>query len=533
MTEPSPLAREAAINAWNTYPVKATSQVSYRSAGRVIVIGNATALEACGHWTTPGQVALLCSDSGAGGLPDGAIAAPRESIRVSGYLGAFDVELVEPGRPPRHLEADILVDFSREALFPAEIPPPGYLHRDIDTDKPEEVEQEVSDLVGEFEKPKFFHYDASKCAHSVNGVTVCSRCIDACPAEAIEDAGDAIAVIPFLCQGGGSCATVCPSGAIQYAYPGLSDSGNRLRVMLEAYRQAGGSRPVILFHAESRPVEELVSRSERLLPAPVEELASVGMELCLSALAYGAERVILLDDDEVPALSRQSLRRQLEWLQGLLAAMGMTGSPVIMQGESVALPLEAPAVAVEAAVQDMPGDKRKAFFQAIDHLVSRIGQGDAVIDLPPGAPFGSVVIDENKCTLCLACIGACPGRALQDGSNREAPEVFFIESHCIQCGACTQTCPEQAMTLVPRLVLDRESRNRSRVLHRDEPFGCIQCGKPFAPTSAIEKMVSRLEDHPMFRKPGALDRLKMCEDCRVVDIVQDRDAMNGNFDPSA
>jgi ferredoxin len=153
------------------------------------------------------------------------------------------------------------------------------------------------------------------------------------------------------------------------------------------------------------------------------------------------------------------------------------------------------------------------------------------VDLPVGAPFGEVVIDAAKCTLCMSCVGSCPGRALQDGSNREAPEVFFIESNCLQCAACVQTCPEDAITLKPRLLFDLEARNRARELNRDTPFACIACGKPFAPTSVIHKMQEKLKDHYMFSNARALDRLKMCEDCRVVDIVQDADAMGGEFNP--
>ena len=34
----------------------------------------------------------------------------------------------------------------------------------------------------------------------------------------------------------------------------------------------------------------------------------------------------------------------------------------------------------------------------------------------------------------------------------------------------------------------------------------------------------------MFANQRALDRLKMCEDCRVVDIVDDPEALGGQFD---
>ena len=184
------------------------------------------------------------------------------------------------------------------------------------------------------------------------------------------------------------------------------------------------------------------------------------------------------------------------------------------------------------AEYSMPQNKRLAIFQAIDHLYQQIQKTREVVNLPLPAPFGTAIIDENSCTLCMACISACPGKALQDGSNREMPEIFFIESNCIQCGTCTQTCPEQAITISPRIIFNREKRNRSRVLNQDVPFACISCGKAFAPTSVIHKMSDKLKHHYMFKTTRALDRLKMCEDCRVADIVQDPDAIKGSFDPN-
>ena len=179
----------------------------------------------------------------------------------------------------------------------------------------------------------------------------------------------------------------------------------------------------------------------------------------------------------------------------------------------------------------MPPGKRNAILQALDHLVARLRPQAEWVDLPIQAPFGEAVIDAETCTLCMACVGACPGRALQDGSNREVPEVFFIESNCLQCGACVQTCPEDAISLAPRLLLQQEARNGARALIRDQPFACIACGKLFASSSVINKMQEKLKDHHMFSGERALDRLKMCEDCRVVDIVQDPEAMGGQFNP--
>jgi ferredoxin len=119
--------------------------------------------------------------------------------------------------------------------------------------------------------------------------------------------------------------------------------------------------------------------------------------------------------------------------------------------------------------------------------------------------------------LCLACVGACPEGALLDNPDR--PQLRFIEKNCVQCGLCAATCPEHAITLEPRLLLadGGKARKQPRVLNEVEPFRCIRCAKPFATPQAIETMLARLAGHSMFQGAAA-ERLKMCGDCRVIDI---------------
>jgi formate hydrogenlyase subunit 6/NADH:ubiquinone oxidoreductase subunit I len=114
----------------------------------------------------------------------------------------------------------------------------------------------------------------------------------------------------------------------------------------------------------------------------------------------------------------------------------------------------------------------------------------------------------------MSCVGACPASALQD--NPDSPQLRFTEKNCVQCGLCVKTCPEQAISLVPRLLLGRE-RTQQRVLHQSPPYACIRCGKPFGTQGAVQAMLQRLQGHPMFQG-SALERIKMCGDCRVIDI---------------
>ncbi len=51
-------------------------------------------------------------------------------------------------------------------------------------------------------------------------------------------------------MGCGACATVCPSGAMSYAYPAVPDLGRRIRTLLATYAKAGGRDACLLLHAE-------------------------------------------------------------------------------------------------------------------------------------------------------------------------------------------------------------------------------------------------------------------------------------------
>ncbi len=510
-------ARQQALEVRDAFALEPTSLITYRSNGKVIALGDDAMLEQCDE--LPATVDI------------NRISCVGSQIQITGHLGAYAVSVTDQhGNSVAH-QGDAILDLNQNPLLAREMLPPGYFHAPPANWEPMGLAQELESLSGEFEKPKYFDYDPSICAHGVNGKIACNQCIDACPAEAIHSLGERIEVDPNLCQGGGSCSLVCPSGAIRYLYPNLRDNGKRLRDMLETYRQHGGADPIVLFHADSYSAEHYLQAYDNLLPLPVEELASVGMELCLSALAYGALQVVLVVDAEVPQSSLENLRRQLDWLHALVSGLGLGSAYVTLCRDDEALPLVDNDNIVAPAIHDMPLQKRNAIYQALDHLVVNLKPPADQVALPDSAPFGDVMIDAGKCTLCMACVGACPGNALQDGSNREVPEVFFVESNCLQCGACVQTCPEDAVTLQPRLLFDREIRNRARALNRDTPFACIVCGKPFAPTSVINKMQEKLKDHHMFGTQRALDRLKMCDDCRVADVVQDPEAMGGQFDP--
>jgi hypothetical protein len=84
------------------------------------------------------------------------------------------------------------------------------------------------------------------------------------------------------------------------------------------------------------------------------------------------------------------------------------------------------------------------------------------------------------------------------------------------------TCPEDAIRLVPRLLLSAQAKEPV-VLNEAEPFHCVRCGKPFGTRRMVESMTGKLGTHSMFAASGAIRRLQMCGECRVVDMVSAKD----------
>jgi len=60
------------------------------------------------------------------------------------------------------------------------------------------------------------------------------------------------------------------------------------------------------------------------------------------------------------------------------------------------------------------------------------------------------------------------------------------------------------------------------VLNEAEPFHCVKCGKPFGTRQMIDSMLGKLAGHSMFAGRAALGRLQMCADCRVIDMMENR-----------
>jgi len=529
-----------------------TSLVTYEAAGSLLIVADD---EEAASSLVPGlkeaglHVTVLIVASGAGDVSLGELAGvdrARGALdSLVGHLGAFPVRLQRDDGPVNlarllghgREDFDLILDLGADPLLQRDILPPGYL-APRDAQQTADAVKQLPELCGEFEKPKYFKYDPDICAHASSRVVGCTRCLDACPTDAISSIQDMIEVDPSLCQGGGVCATACPTGAITYQYPKVSDLLESLRRALRRYYDAGGAAPVLLVHddAQGREAVDRVAEQlpENVLPLHLEEVASVGLDTWLTALCYGACALYLLHPSGLPRRVRAEVEHQLNIAAELLQGIGLPPDRLQVleaseEGWWHALERAPTAPVVPAAGFAAFEAKRTTLNLALDHLYEHAPEQPKRVALPQGSPFGEIKVDTGACTLCMACVSVCPASALADGDD--VPRLQFTEDNCVQCGICVQACPEDAITLAPGFGFDAE-RRRMRVLNEEEPFLCIVCSKPFATQSMMERMESKLADHWMFQDPEQRKRLQMCENCRVQDMFRDGEGLDP-YDKSA
>src|SRR5262249_17987692 len=435
----------AALLAAAAEPAPEVAFVSLNSEGVILIYGrDEQAIEAGNLLKDHLDVTVLIT-------PPAEVAPPRVTefpvargrIRTArGHLGAFELTVDDYAQPSPSSRGtlsftasqngavsrcDLILDLTGgQALFSAADLRDGYLRADPgDGAAVLKAVLQARDLTGSFDKPRYVDFTTDLCAHSRSGIVGCTRCLDLCPTGAIAPVGDHVAIDAHICAGCGQCAAVCPTGAAAYSLPPADALLRKLRTLLTSYRDAGGDQPVVLFHddAHGTPLIEALARfgdglPANVLPLAVNEVTQVGLEAIAAGFAYGAASVRFLLRGR-PRHDTAGLAKTLALAEPILAGLGFgTGRVATIETDDpdalgATVGAIAPAEPAPRPASFLPaGAKRDVMRLALRELQRAAPAPVDVVALPDGAPFGAVEIRADGCTLCLACVAACPTRAL-------------------------------------------------------------------------------------------------------------------------
>jgi len=190
-----------------------------------------------------------------------------------------------------------------------------------------------------------------------------------------------------------------------------------------------------------------------VLPLAVNEVTQVGLEAIAAAFSYGASGLRLLLRAK-PRHDVAGLTKTLALAEPILAGLGFSRAapprsrPTIPMRSAQRCGIAAAEPAPRPASFLPVGGKREVLRLALREL-HRVAPAPAdVVALPAGAPFGAVEINVAGCTLCLACVSACPTGALIDDPSGDAGAL----RRCLRAVRAVQgDLPEQVISLKPQL----------------------------------------------------------------------------------
>jgi len=415
---------------------------------------------------------------------------------ISGHIGNLTVVIDDEGKDVI-LKVDQIVWFDAKEI--AHTQSGSFDPTELGLD---EVLQTIRENIENYEYKKFTTYDSSICQYHERREETCSKCEEVCPTTAIVkvDEDKHLVFSQIDCHGCGGCISVCPSGAVDYA-PTNRESLFELSKLFE------GSIPLVI--PEKMNIEELeIDLKENVLPFTVEGEKFLHESSFLTLLQESGSSLIFYSDF-LSKGSKESIRILNDIYEKKYNKKAIY---IAMDKEELKQALiEVDFIENSRFTYNQVNiKKRENFAFRLKHIVGEEDFG--TVTTGEHIHYGKIKVNEDNCTLCLSCVGACNVDALI--ANVHDNSLRINASVCTSCGYCIASCPEKdCMTLEADTLSLNPTWFTEQTLAKDTLFACVECGVEFATTKAIEKIAGIMA--PMFKSDPVKERtLYCCENCK-------------------
>ena len=367
----------------------------------------------------------------------------------------------------------------------------------------DEIIKLLKENINSYTYRKFTTYDPTICQYNERRVEICSKCEEVCPTVAItkDDKTKTLTFSQIDCDGCGGCVSVCPSGALDYA-PTNRDS---IFEMSKFYKE---THPLIV-PSKMNMQNLMINLKENVLPFAIEGEKFLSEVSFLTLLQMSGSQVVFYSD-VLSKGTKDSIRILNDIYQKKYQKDAIL---VAMDKEELEDALNEVTFIEDSYFNFNQNDlkKREAFSQRLQKIVGIEDLG--VVKTGEHIHYGRVLVNEANCTLCLACVGACNVDALF--ANESDFTLRVNPSLCTACGYCEVSCPEvDCLTIVRDEIELQPTWFKENILAKDKLFACVECGKEFATTKAIEKIANMMGAIFALSSETKKRTLYCCEDCK-------------------
>lgn len=422
---------------------------------------------------------------------------PQDIVAINGHLGDFEVKLKD--ETESYHFAQIVLFYEDE-----------HLQRFMgcenagDYESAEALMEVLDSRIGDYQYHNIIHYDSHKCQYhqrrpDKNGQGYCHQCADVCPTFGVTK-DDSLMELQFSaldCISCGACVMVCPSGSVQR-------DGYTKESLYKIAKLYKGRVPVVLAQADLVLVDGIDFKES--LPLILAQPRMLNEVYLLSLVQESGAQVVLFDRS-----GDMRLKESVDLINAIFNQ--------VYQKQAIFLAndiQELQSCILQATIQD---DFYYTYYQqhteALRQIFSErlkfvVLDGDFGEVVSRGNAYGEVFVDKEKCTLCMGCVGACNVQSLSAGDF----SLLHNPSLCTACGYCVDSCPENAISVDFGKIALKSRWFEANVMASDSGFRCVECGKVFANTKAVEKIKNIMT--PIFGNDATrLRTLECCETCKV------------------
>ncbi|MDX4026650.1 4Fe-4S binding protein [Aliarcobacter skirrowii] len=421
---------------------------------------------------------------------------------ISGEIGNFEVIVKDSHK-------DITLRVSQIVWFDAKPSPKERIGVfDPNLSSINEVVKILKDNINSFSYRKFTTYDKTICQYDGRREVICSKCEEVCPTVAItkDDTTKTLTFSQVDCHGCGGCISVCPSGALDYT-PTNKES------LYEISKYYKDTHPLII--PSKMNLESLnINLKENILPFAIEGEKFLHEGTLLTLLQISGSQLIFYSD-----FLSKGTKDAIRILNDIYQKKYQKDAVLIaMNEDELALALKQISF-VENSYFNFNQDgfkKREVFSHRLQKIVGNDDLG--VVETGEHIHYAKVEVNQDTCTLCLVCVGACNvGALVADASDNT---LRINPSICTACGYCEISCPEtNCLTIKQDIIELKPTWFKESVLAQDKLFACVECGVEFATTKAIEKIASKMAT--IFASdPVKVRSLYCCANCKPKIMMQ-------------